>query len=224
MRIISGTHKGRRITAPKNLPVRPTTDMSKESLFNILGNHFDWEGLSVLDLFAGTGNISYEFASRGVQSSLAVDGDNGCVNFIKKTAKEFDFPIQVIKSDVFSFLRKAKGNYDLIFADPPYDFTQAQFEEIVQLVFAQELLDQEGMLIVEHSKHTDLSQMPLFSFAKNYGGSVFSFFEFEQPEDEDEEYDEEYDEDDAYEFEEDDWDEDDDSTQTEGDAPMHIVR
>ena len=200
MRIISGTHKGRRIVAPKNLPVRPTTDMSKESLFNILGNHFDLGDLTVLDLFAGTGNIGYEFCSRGAQSIMAVDGDLGCVNFIKKTAKEFDFPIHAIKSDVFSFLKKAKGNYDIVFADPPYDFTQAQFEEIVQLVIAQELLDQEGMFIVEHSKYTDLSQMPLFSFAKHYGGSVFSFFEYEQ--EETDENDEDYD----------DFDEDDDET------------
>lgn len=187
MRIISGTHKGRRITAPKNLPVRPTTDMSKESLFNILGNHFDLTELTILDLFAGTGNISYEFASRGAQSILSVDGDMGCVNFIKKTAKELDFPIHAMKSDVFSFLKKAKGNYDIIFADPPYEMTQAQFEEIAQLVFAQEILDQEGMLVIEHSKHTSLEKLPLFSFSKNYGGSVFSFFEYEQnDQDEDE--------------------------------------
>ena len=121
MRIISGKHKGRRITAPKNLPVRPTTDMSKESLFNILNNHFNFNGLKVLDLFSGTGNISYEFASRGAGPITSVDGDMGCVNFIKKTATELDLDISAIKSDVFSFLERNKTTYDIIFADPPYN-------------------------------------------------------------------------------------------------------
>ncbi|WP_396179566.1 RsmD family RNA methyltransferase, partial [Flavobacterium sp.] len=98
MRIISGKYKGRRISPPKNLPVRPTTDMSKEALFNVLNNHFNFSGLKVLDLFAGTGNISYEFASRGCDNVIAVDGDFGCIKFIKQTAQEFDFTITAIKS------------------------------------------------------------------------------------------------------------------------------
>lgn len=178
MRIISGKYKGRRITTPKNLPVRPTTDMSKEALFNVLNNHFNFSGLKVLDLFAGTGNISYEFGSRGCDHITCIDGDLGCVNFIKKTAKEFDLNITAIKSDVFQFLEKHKGNYDIIFADPPYGIAQKEFEKLIELVFEKELLDKEGMMIMEHSKHTKLNHMMHFSFQKNYGGSVFSFYEF----------------------------------------------
>jgi 16S rRNA (guanine(966)-N(2))-methyltransferase RsmD len=187
MRIISGKYKGRRISPPKNLPVRPTTDMSKEALFNVLNNHFNFSELKILELFAGTGSISYEFASRGCTPILCVDGDMGCVNFIKKTAKEFDFDITALKSDVFKFLEKHKGNYDIIFADPPYGMEQKEFEKIVELIFENELLDEEGMLVVEHSKYTKLDQMSNFSFQKNYGGSVFSFFEFESDEESEDE-------------------------------------
>ena len=184
MRIISGKHKGRRLVAPKNLPVRPTTDMCKESLFNILNNYFNFHGLKVLDLFSGTGNISYEFASRGAGPITSVDGDMGCVNYIKKTATELDLDISVIKSDVFKFLEKSKASYDIIFADPPYDLSQENFEKIIQLIFENELLDEEGMLIVEHSKHTKLDHLKYFSFSKSYGGSVFSFYEFESEDEE----------------------------------------
>lgn len=179
MRIISGKYKGRRIMPPKNLPVRPTTDMSKEALFNVLNNHFNFSELKILELFAGTGSISYEFASRGCSPILCVDGDMGCVNFIKKTAKEFDFDITAIKSDVFKFLEKHKGNYDIIFADPPYGMAQKEFEQIITLIFENELLDDEGMLVVEHSKYTKLDHLANYSFQKNYGGSVFTFFELE---------------------------------------------
>jgi 16S rRNA (guanine966-N2)-methyltransferase len=184
MRIISGKYKGRRISPPKNLPVRPTTDMSKEALFNVLNNHFNFPELKILELFAGTGSISYEFASRGATPILCVDGDMGCVNFIKKTAKEFEFDITAIKSDVIKFLEKHKNKHDVIFADPPYNFDQATFEKIIELVFTNELLDEEGMLVVEHSKYTKLDHLEHFSFQKNYGGSVFSFFEFDSEEEE----------------------------------------
>lgn len=178
MRIISGKFKGRRIAPPKNLPVRPTTDMSKEALFNVLNNHFNFTDLKVLELFAGTGSISYEFASRGCSPILCVDADLGCINFIKKTAKEFEFDITAIKNDVFQFLEKHMGNYDIIFADPPYGMVQKEFEKIVEIIFEKELLDDAGMLVVEHSKYTKLDKMPNYSFQKNYGGSVFTFFEF----------------------------------------------
>ncbi|MBF6609350.1 MAG: RsmD family RNA methyltransferase, partial [Flavobacterium sp.] len=112
MRIISGKYKGRRINAPKNLPVRPTTDMSKEALFNVLNNHYHFDTLHVLDLFAGTGNISYEFASRGSLNITAVDADFGCVKFIKQTASEFDFNIAAIKSDVLAFIARSNSEYD----------------------------------------------------------------------------------------------------------------
>lgn len=177
MRIISGKYKGRRISPPKGLPVRPTTDMSKEALFNVLNNYFNFSGLKVLDLFAGTGNISYEFASRGSENITSVDGDFGCVKFIKQTADEFDFNIAGIKSDVFKFLEKNKSSYDIIFADPPYNLDQATFEKLVELIFANELLQEDGMMVIEHSKYTKLDHMINFSFKKSYGGSIFSFFE-----------------------------------------------
>ena len=186
MRIISGKYKGRRLTAPKKLPVRPTTDMAKESLFNILNNHFNFPGLKILDLFAGTGNISYEFASRGAEPITCVDADFGCINYIKKTAKELDFDITTIKSDVFKFLERCNTSFDIVFADPPYHLSQEQFENIVTLIFEREILDEEGMLIVEHSKDTKLEHLENFSFAKNYGGTTFSFFEFEFEEDDEE--------------------------------------
>jgi 16S rRNA (guanine966-N2)-methyltransferase len=189
MRIISGKYKGRRINPPKNLPVRPTTDMCKEALFNILNNNFNFAELKILDLFSGTGSISYEFASRGAEPITSVDGDMGCVTFIKKTAKEFDMDITAIKSDVFKFLEKHKASYDIVFADPPYGMEQKEFEKIVELIFDNELIEDEGMLIMEHSKYTKLEHLPNFSFSKIYGGSVFSFFELDI--ESDEEYDEE---------------------------------
>ena len=182
MRIISGKYKGRRISPPKNLPVRPTTDMSKEALFNVLNNHFNFSGLKVLDLFAGTGNISYEFASRGCDNVIAVDGDFGCIKFIKQTANEFDFTITAIKSDVISFIQKNSSSFDIIFADPPYAFDQETFEKIVKTVFERELLEEDGMMIIEHSKYTKMTHLANFSFQKGYGGSFFSFFELHQNE------------------------------------------
>ena len=177
MRIISGKYKGRRITAPKKLPVRPTTDMAKESLFNILNNQYYFDEISVLDLFSGTGNISYEFASRGTEQLLAVDHDFGCIRFINETSDSFDMPIQTIKSNVFKFLEKSKQQHNIIFADPPYNFSIEEFSKIPKLVFANNLLEEEGLLIVEHSKHTDLSEIENYVYSKSYGGNVFSFFE-----------------------------------------------
>lgn len=177
MRIISGKFKGRRITAPKKLPVRPTTDMAKEAIFNILNNSFYFDEISVLDLFAGTGSISYEFASRGTENITCVDEDFGCIKFINKTAEEFEMDIQTIKSDVFKFLENFKHQSTVIFADPPYAFSLELFSKIPELVFQNELLDSDGVLIVEHAKQTDLSHLPYFSYSKNYGSSVFSFFE-----------------------------------------------
>lgn len=183
MRIISGKHKGRRIVAPKNLPVRPTTDLAKESLFNILNNYYHFDELRVLDLFSGTGGISYEFASRGAETITCVDIDFGCIKFIKQTSDTFDFPINAIKTDVFSFLEKNKSEYDVIFADPPYNFTQNQFDKIPKIIFENELLAPGGMLVIEHSPHTNLEEIEYFSHSKKYGSSVFSFFIIEEDED-----------------------------------------
>ncbi|TDQ25792.1 RsmD family RNA methyltransferase [Tenacibaculum caenipelagi] len=177
MRIISGKHKSKRITAPKNLPVRPTTDMAKESLFNILNNLYYFENISVLDLFSGTGNISYEFASRGTETIYAVDAHFACIKFINQTAKDLGMEINSYKSDVYKFLEKTPLKTDVIFADPPYDFEEAQFLKIADLIFERKLLNDDGVLIIEHSKHTNLTNHPKFSYEKRYGGNVFSFFE-----------------------------------------------
>ncbi|PKQ44611.1 16S rRNA (guanine(966)-N(2))-methyltransferase RsmD [Confluentibacter flavum] len=177
MRIISGLYKSRKIVAPKNLPVRPTTDMAKEGLFNILNNHFYFDEVSVLDLFAGTGNISYEFASRGTKDIISVDQDLGCIKFINQTSEGFKMPIKTIKSDAFKFLEKASLQFNIIFADPPYAFTLEQFSKIPELVFQNKLLEDDGVLIVEHSKETDLSQLVHYHYSKSYGGNMFSFFE-----------------------------------------------
>ncbi|WP_127019865.1 RsmD family RNA methyltransferase [Flagellimonas beolgyonensis] len=177
MRIISGKYKGKRLVAPKKLPVRPTTDMAKEGLFNILNNRFYFDELKVLDLFAGTGNISFEFASRGVQDITAVDSFLGCVHYISKISTELDFPITTIKSDVFKYLERTTEQFDLIFADPPYNFDQTQFLKIPDLVFTKELLREDGLLVVEHSDQTNLSEHPHFTEQRKYGGSIFSFFE-----------------------------------------------
>ena len=176
MRIVSGTYKGRRITAPKKLPVRPTTDMAKESLFNILNNHYYFDDISVLDLFAGTGNISYEFASRGTDKITAVDQHYGCIKFINDTAESFEMSITTIKSDVFQFLERTQLQHTVIFADPPYDFPLEEFTKIPQLVFENSLLETDGLLVVEHSKHTNLSELNRYSHSKSYGGNTFSFF------------------------------------------------
>lgn len=181
MRIIAGTLKGRRLKAPKKLPVRPTTDMAKEALFNILNNTYYFDAISVIDLFSGTGNISYEFASRGTNNIIAVDANYNCINYINTTTKELNLPIHPLKSDVYSFLEKTNQKADIIFADPPYNFELSQFIKIIDLVFKHNLLREEGVLIVEHSKHTDISTHDNYVESKRYGGNVFSFFEAKHP-------------------------------------------
>tara|TARA_B100000795_G_scaffold132282_1_gene98709 strand:+ start:6474 stop:7031 length:558 start_codon:yes stop_codon:yes gene_type:complete len=177
MRIISGKLKGRRLRAPKNLPVRPTTDMAKEALFNIINNSYYFDSITVIDLFSGTGNISYEFASRGTQNIYAIDANYNCIKYISTTAKELDLEINTFKSDVYKFIDKTSTKADIIFADPPYDFEVEKFLEIVDTVFAKNLLKEEGVLIIEHSKQTDLSTHEKHSYDKRYGGNVFSFFD-----------------------------------------------
>lgn len=176
MRIIGGTHKGKRISAPSKLPVRPTTDMAKESLFNILNNLVELRGISVLDLFAGTGNMSYEFGSRGSNNIVSVDQNFGCVKFISKTSRELDLPIKSIRSEVFRFLAKSpKSAFDLIFADPPYSLDD--IPQLPDLIFNNGWLSEHGILIVEHGpEHTFSDHERLFQERK-YGHVHFSFFE-----------------------------------------------
>lgn len=184
MRIISGKYKSKRITAPGNLPVRPTTDFAKEALFNVLNNFYYLDEITVTDLFAGTGNISYELASRGCRDITAVDAHSGCVRFISKIASELEMPITAVKSDVFKYLERTLKKSDLIFADPPYDMPAEDMLRIAELVFSRDLLLEGGTLVIEHSKHTDLSAHPYFSQSRRYGGSVFSFFETPEEEEE----------------------------------------
>ena len=175
MRIIGGSLKGIRINPPKNLPVRPTTDMAKESLFNILNNLIDFEGLTILDLFSGTGNISLEFASRGAAEITSVDRNFGCFNYLKRTATELNLSsINALKGDVFKFLETETQTYDLIFADPPYDLST--IPQIAPLIFERKLLKPDGILIIEHQSTQDLHQHPSFTEKRKYGFSAFSFF------------------------------------------------
>ena len=178
MRIILGKNKGKRLIAPANLPVRPTTDFAKEALFNIINNYFYFDEISVLDLFSGTGNISYEFASRGCTDITSVDAHLGCVRFIQKTANELEYSIQAVKSDVFDFLQKTARTYDFIFADPPYELPVEDFQKIIQLVFDRNLIPEDGMLVIEHSSRVDLSENQYFESSRKYGGNMFSFFSF----------------------------------------------
>lgn len=175
MRIISGKYKSKRITAPKNIKARPTTDFAKESLFNILNNWYDFEGLDVLDVFAGTGNISYEFCSRGANKVVAVDIALASQKFISRMSREMDIPLTIIKSDAFRFLRNHIGYYDIVYADPPY--AHKDMYKIPGLVFQQNLLKPNGVLIVEHDNHTDFRKEERFLEMRNYGKVHFSIFE-----------------------------------------------
>ena len=176
MRIISGTYKGKRLAAPKSLPVRPTTDFAKEALFNILNNRLHFSETSLLDLFSGTGNISFEFGSRGCPQITAVDKHHGCIKYISQISEELDFKIQTVKADCFKFLSTGRGSFDVIFADPPYDFPKEQLQKLVATSIDNGFLKNEGVFIMEHSKHLDLSDTNNFIEARRYGGSVFSFF------------------------------------------------
>ena len=177
MRIISGQHKGRRITAPKKLPVRPTTDRAKEALFNILNHRLAWEDISTLDLYAGTGNISYELASRGVTKLTAVDQNKYCAHFIYQTNESLGLSITVVKNSVEKFLAHHAGSFDFIFADPPYAFTEEMLLSLANTLIENNWLTENGLLIIEHDKHLDLKAHPRLSEERTYGSSRFSFFE-----------------------------------------------
>ena len=178
MRIIGGKLKGIRINPPSNLPVRPTTDLAKEALFNILNNQFDFEQIRVLDLFSGTGSISLEFASRGVPQIISVDRDFGCFNYLKTTSCQHGLnAIQANKADVFKFLKLETQPYDIVFADPPYDMPE--LTEISTIIFDLKLITPTGYLIIEHPSNKRLNNHPNFSETRKYGSSSFSFFELE---------------------------------------------
>ena len=175
MRIISGSHKGRLIQPPANLPVRPTTDMAKESLFNILNNKIDFEDLTALDLFAGTGSISFELASRGAKEITAVDLNYKCVEYISYAAAKFNFNnIRTVRANAIAFLGFCKVQYDLIFADPPYDMIDVA--SIPDIVSEKKLLKENGLFVLEHSRDVEFSKHKTFLEHRNYGKVNFSFF------------------------------------------------
>ncbi len=175
MRIISGNHKGKHIIAPQNLPVRPTTDIGKESLFNILYNFFHFDDIHVLDLFAGTGNISYEFAARGALSVVSVDKHQACTQFIKSTATKLHFEnIHTINQEALNYIRQTRQKYHIIFADPPYDWTE--FNLLPTLIFENKLLLPDGFLIIEHPKTIEYKTYDKFYQHRKYGKVNFSIF------------------------------------------------
>lgn len=178
MRIISGNNRGRKIIAPKNLPVRPTTDKSKEALFNIVQNNYEIQNLKILDLFSGTGNISYEFASRGALEIYSIDKNIKCTNFIKQTSINLGMDIKVIKSDAFKFIKNTKHKFDIIFLDPPYDYILNEYFKIINEIFNKKLLNNEGLLIIEHSEKINISEHTNFKNSRNYGGCSFSFYKY----------------------------------------------
>ena len=176
MRIISGTHKGKVVFPDKNFRARPTTDFAKENLFNVLNNYIDIEGAVVLDLFSGTGSISYEFASRGAERIVSVELNYNHYSFIKKTIVQLGFKnINVFKTDVFIACKKLKGqSFDIIFADPPYDLEKIM--DIPAAIFDNELLAPDGLAIIEHPGTVDFSSAPFFSEHRQYGSVNFSIF------------------------------------------------
>lgn len=176
MRINRGKLKSRRFSIPKSFPSRPTTDFAKEGVFNVLENRITLHELRILDLCAGTGNISFEFASREAGKIISVDKNYNCVKYINTLAKqmEIDEDIQVIQSDVVKYLNAATQPFDLIFADPPY--AETFHLEIVTTVFERNLLTDIGWLIVEHGRDTNLTTHPNFYDQKRYGNVYFSFF------------------------------------------------
>jgi 16S rRNA (guanine(966)-N(2))-methyltransferase RsmD len=176
MRVISGIYKGRNIYPPKNFNSRPTTDFAKESLFNILKNYINLNEIDVLDLFSGTGNITYEFLSGGCNRITCVEADRNNVIHLKKlfSSPEFKSKVTISSGDSLKFLKSENLNYDIIFADPPFDYLF--FDQIPLTVMNNETLKKFALLIVEHSSKTDLSKIKHFFRSVKYGNVHFSFF------------------------------------------------
>lgn len=176
MRIIVGSHKGRVLHIPKNLPVRPTTDRAKEALFNIFRNLFEFEGKTVLDLFSGTGAIAFEFISRGCQQVWAVDQNRNCTEWIRKASKQFAMNnLSVQQTDSFKFIERSLHRFDIVFADPPYDMEN--IENLPDAVLNSAILKADGWLVVEHSRRIDFSEHPHFFDHRKYGKVNFTFFQ-----------------------------------------------
>lgn len=176
MRIVGGDLGGRRFNPPAKIPARPTTEVAKEGLFNMLNNLIDFEGIKTLDLFGGTGSISYELASRGAAELTLVEQDSVTVNFIKKTLQEFglDDRTQVIKGEVFRFMKQCTEQYNFIFAGPPYALPS--IDDLPKYVFEKNLLLHNGIFVLEHTPRNDYQNHPQFFKIKNYGTTIFTFF------------------------------------------------
>lgn len=178
MRILGGSLQGRRFYPPADKwPTRPTTDISKEALYNILMHRFDFEDIDgMLDLFGGTGNHSYEFASRGCPRVVYVDRHGPAVHFVKKNVQDWriDEVIEVIKMDVFRYIEKSRESFDFIFAGPPYPLTR--IPELPSIILESGLLRSEGTLVLEHNQLHDFSHMEQLQEVRNYGQTHFSFF------------------------------------------------
>lgn len=175
MRIIAGQYKGKRITPPKHISARPTTDFAKEALFNILQHSIPLEGIRVLDLFAGAGGISLEFLSRGAEEVVSVEQDPGLHQFLQQATRELGTANwHVVKADVFHYLSMAHGAFDVVFADPP--FHAPGTERLPALVREAGLLAPDGLLLVEHPRGIDLGQDPWFDVCRKYSNIHFSFF------------------------------------------------
>lgn len=175
MRIIAGSLKGRRLNPPTSLPVRPTTDMARESLFNILNNYVDYEDCSVMDLFAGTGAVSLEFISRGAKEVTSVDINNQCIDFIKHSAIQFGVAnLKAVRSDVFELLKRAYKKFDIVFADPPYSLES--LPQLPDIIFNSNVLTDDGIFILEHPREFQFESHPHFWQHRNYGKVNFSFF------------------------------------------------
>ena len=175
MRIIGGKYKGRRINPPRGFKARPTTDFARESLFNILNNRIDFEETTVLDLFAGTGSISYEFASRGAREVHLVEKDVKHISGIRHIIREMGFSnIKAIHIDVKAYLKTCTAKYDVVFADPPYDLPW--LKEIPDLVTGSWVIKNDGLFILEHPRNMKFGSHRLFFEHRHYGGVNFSFF------------------------------------------------
>ncbi len=176
MRIIGGDFKSRIFTPGKNFKARPTTDFARENLFNILINRYNLEDKKILDLFSGTGSISFEFVSRGCRDVTSVELDRFHHQFINSVIDKLGIKgsLKALNTDVFKFITRSPGQYDLIFADPPYELSR--IEDIPDLILNSKLLNENGLFILEHGKSNNFSAHPMFREIRIYGSVHFSFF------------------------------------------------